>query len=80
MLSEAKHPATSIAHAIQVHPKASRAFDISLRHSAVEVAGFFASLRLREPLGRSNSPAQLTHCSHGASTQCAVKKCFRFQP
>ena len=83
MLSEAKHPATSIAHAIQVHPKASRAFDIALRHSAVEVAGFFASLNMtimREPLGRSNSPAQLTHCSHGASTQCAVKKCFRFQP
>ena len=43
---------------------------------------FFASLRMtfmREPLNRLNSPAQLTHCSYGASAQCAVKKHFRFQ-
>ena len=35
---------------------------------------------MREPLNRLNSPAQLTHCSYGASAQCAIKKHFRFQP
>ena len=35
---------------------------------------------MREPLGRSNSPAEFAHRRYGAFAQCAVKKHFRFQP
>jgi hypothetical protein len=44
LLSEAKHPATSIARAIAIGPKTPGA-SIPVENSfAIEVAGFFASL------------------------------------